>query len=102
MQIYADVINMPVYIAGSEQGPALGAAIFAAVAAGKDKGGYDSLFDASKVMGKLKDVVYRPIPENVAVYQKLFEEYTILHDYFGRGANDVMKRLKTIKKEAAK
>ena len=102
MQIYADVINMPVYIAGSEQGPALGAAIFAAVAAGKDKGGYDSLFDASKVMGKLKDVVYRPIPENVAVYQKLFEEYTILHDYFGRGANDVMKRLKTIKKEAVK
>lgn len=102
MQIYADVINMPVYIAGSEQGPALGAAIFGAVAAGKERGGYDSLFDASQVMGKLKDVVYRPIPENVAVYQKLFEEYTILHDYFGRGANDVMKRLKSIKKEAAK
>ena len=102
MQIYADVINMPVYIAGSEQGPALGAAIFAAVAAGKERGGYNSVFDAAKVMGKLRDTVYRPIPENVAVYQKLFEEYTRLHDYFGRGENDVMKRLKTIKKEAAR
>ena len=50
-------------------------------------------------MGKLKDTVYTPIPENVAIYDKLFAEYKLLHDYFGRGANDVMKRLKKIKKE---
>ena len=42
-----------------------------------------------------------PIPENAAVYDKLFAEYVTLHDYFGRGANDVMKRLKAIKKEQA-
>lgn len=98
MQIYADVINMPIHIAGSAQGPALGSAIFGAVAAGKEAGGYDSVFEAARVMGKLKDTVYKPIPENVAVYDKLFKEYRILHDYFGRGANDVMKRLKEIKK----
>ena len=99
MQIYADIINMPIKISGSSQGPALGSAIFGAVAAGKERGGYDDVFEAASVMGKLKDVVYEPIPENAAIYDKLFAEYTKLHDYFGRGGNDVMKRLKAIKKE---
>jgi len=98
MQIYSDVLNMPIKIAGSEQGPALGSAIFASVAAGKAAGGYDDVFEAARVMGNVKDVVYTPIPENVKVYDKLFAEYRKLHDYFGRGANDVMKRLKEIKK----
>ena len=99
MQIYADVINMPIKIAGSLQGPALGSAIFAAKAAGKAAGGYDDIFEAARAMGKVKDTVYTPIPENAAVYVKLFAEYKTLHDYFGRGANDVMKRLKTLKAE---
>lgn len=99
MQIYADVINMPIKIAGSLQGPALGSAIFAAKAAGKAAGGYDDIFEAARAMGKVKDTVYTPIPENAAVYDKLFAEYKTLHDYFGRGANDVMKRLKTLKAE---
>lgn len=98
MQIYADVLNMPIYIAESEQGPALGSAIFASVAAGKEKGGYDSIVEASKVMGKVKDLAYQPNKENVEIYDKLFSEYRILHDYFGRGENNVMKRLKEIKK----
>ena len=98
MQIYADVIKMPIKIAGSLQGPALGSAIFAAVAAGKSAGGYDSVFEAARVMGNIKETVYEPIAENVEVYDKLFAEYRTLHDYFGRGDNDVMKRLKTIKK----
>lgn len=98
MQIYADVINMPIKIAGTTQGPALGSAIFASVAAGKERGGYDSIFDAIKVMGKVRDTVYYPIPENVKIYDKLFAEYKVLHDYFGRGTNNVMKQLKDIKK----
>jgi len=97
MQIYSDVINMPVKIAGSEQGPALGSAIFASVAAGKDAGGYDSIYEAARVMGNIKDIIYEPIAENVAIYDKLFYEYRILHDYFGRGDNNVMKRLKEMK-----
>lgn len=98
MQIYADVIKMPVKIAGSLQGPALGSAIFGAVAAGKDAGGYDSVFEAARAMGKIKDTVYEPVPENTRRYDQLFREYRTLHDYFGRGGNDVMKRLKEMRK----
>ena len=97
MQIYSDVLNMDVKIAGAAQGPALGSAIFAAVAAGKAVGGYDDVFAAARDMGKVKDLVYHPIAENVAVYNQLFAEYRMLHDYLGRGANDAMKRLKAIK-----
>lgn len=102
MQIYADVTNKPIKISASDQTPALGSAMFGAVAAGKEKGGYDSIFDAAKVMGKVKDEFYTPIPENVEAYKKLYAEYKKLHDYFGRGENDVMKRLKAIKAEARK
>ena len=50
-------------------------------------------------MAHLRDEVYRPIPANQAVYERLCQEYVLLHDYFGRGANDVMKRLKALKVE---
>lgn len=102
MQIYADVTNREIFIGASDQSPALGAAMFGAVAAGAAKGGYDSIFDAAKVMGKVEEKTYKPIPENVEAYKKLYEEFRILHDYFGRGGNDVMKRLKKIKAEAMK
>lgn len=98
MQIYADIIKLPIRIAGSDQGGALGSAIFGSVAAGKGNGGYDSVFDAASKMGKVLDTVYLPIKENSDIYDKLFDEYKILHDYFGKGTNDVMKRLKNIKK----
>jgi len=98
MQIYADVTNMEIKISGSPQTPALGSAMFGAVAAGRENGGYENIVDAAKKMSKLKDKVYIPVKENVAVYDKLFAEYKLLHDYFGRGANDVMKRLKKIRK----
>lgn len=100
MQIYADVTNMEIRISASSQTPALGSAMFGAVAAGKAKGGYDTIEECASVMGKVKAHVYRPIPENVALYDKLYAEYQVLHDYFGRGGNDVMKRLKEIKIEA--
>lgn len=99
MQIYADVTNIPIKIALSDQTPALGAAMFGAVAAGKDKGGYDTIEMAAEKMGGVKDKYYSPIPENVRAYEKLYEIYKELHDYFGRGSNDAMKRLKEIKKQ---
>jgi L-ribulokinase len=98
MQIYSDITNIPIKISGSSQAPALGSAIFGAVAAGAEKGGYDSIFEASNAMGKLKDTVYTPNSENAKIYDKLYAEYKLLHDYFGKGENDVMKRLKEIKK----
>lgn len=98
MQIYADVTGMEIKIAKSNQSPALGSAMFGAVAAGAEKGGYDTIFEAAAAIGGVKEKTYKPIKENSLVYDKLYAEYEILHDYFGRGDNDVMKRLKDIKK----
>jgi L-ribulokinase len=92
-QIYADVTGRPLKLAGSPQAPALGSAIHAAVAAGV----YPNIHVAADKMGKLKAVVVSPIPENQAIYDQLYAEYKTLYDYFGRGANDVMKRLKKIR-----
>ncbi|MCZ8518136.1 MULTISPECIES: ribulokinase [Paenibacillus] len=97
MQIYADVTNREIKIAASTQTPALGAAMFGAVAAGSAQGGYDSIVDAAAAMARVREETFKPIPANVAVYEKLYQEYGKLHDYFGRGGNDVMKRLKAIK-----
>jgi L-ribulokinase len=99
MQIYADVTGREVMVAASKQTPALGSAMFGAVAAGKANGGFDSIFEASQSMAHLREECYRPIPENKAVYDRLFKDYMLLHDYFGRGENNVMKRLKALKVE---
>lgn len=99
MQIYADVTNREIKIADSKQTPAVGAAMFGAVAAGSAKGGYDSIVNAAKAMARVREETFKPIPENVAVYERLYREYRKLHDYFGRGENDVMKRLKALKDE---
>ena len=94
MQIYADVLNRDIRIARSSQTPALGSAIFGAVAAGSQAGGYDSVETAAHAMGGTSSTVYHPITENVEIYKDLYSEYLILHDYFGRGENNVMKRLR--------
>jgi L-ribulokinase len=99
MQIYADVTNREFRVVKSAQAPALGSAMHGAVAAGEAAGGYADIFAASQQMGGLKDVVYRPIAENVVIYEKLYTEYSRLYDYFGRGENDVMKRLRALRRE---
>jgi len=102
MQIYADVIGLPIKLSASKQTPALGSAMFGAVAAGSAAGGYDSIYAAAQKMARLKDEMYFPNPENQKVYEQLYAEYVLLHDYFGRGENNVMKRLKSIKANAKK
>ncbi|MFN8464495.1 MAG: ribulokinase [Caldilineaceae bacterium] len=97
MQIYADVTGRPLKIAGTRQGGAKGSAMHAAVAAGKAAGGYDSIVAATKAMTRLREECYEPQPLAKAVYDRLYAEYITLHDYFGRGGNDVMKRMKAIK-----
>ena len=101
MQIYADVTGRPFKLSASEQTPALGAAMFGAVAAGADAGGHRTIEDAARAMARLKDRGYEPIPGNVAVYDQLYREYLRLHDYFGRGGNDVMKTLRRLRGQAA-
>jgi L-ribulokinase len=100
MQIYADVTGRPFRLSASDQTPALGSAMFGAVAAGAAAGGHATIQDAARAMARLKDLVYEPNPENAAVYDVLYREYTRLHDYFGRGENDVMKTLRRIRAEA--
>ena len=100
MQIYADVTGKEIFIGKSDQAPALGSAMFGAVAAGKERGGFDTIFEAAEAIGKVEDVSYKPNPEAGAVYDKLYAEFKTLHDYFGKGGNDVMKRLKVLKAEA--
>jgi L-ribulokinase len=96
MQLYSDVTRLPLSTIASEQGPALGSAIHAAVAAGE----YANIRDAAEAMGKSNRGVYQPNEESAKAYDRLYAEYEMLHDYFGRGANDVMKRLKNMRREA--
>jgi len=96
MQVYSDVTRLPLSTIASDQGPALGSAIHAAVAAGE----YPDVRAAAATMGKVNRAVYRPIEENSVVYDELYAEYTRLHDWFGRGGNDVMHRLKALQRRA--
>ncbi len=95
MQIYADVLRLPLSLIGSEQGPALGSAIHAAVAAGV----YPDVPTAAKAMGKVHKAVFVPDEARAAAYDALFAEYRHLHDHFGR-AEQTMRRLKRIRREA--
>ncbi len=96
MQIYSDVTRLPLSVIGSDQGPALGSAIHAAVAAGA----YPDVRAASAAMGRVERGVYQPNQDRAKVYDALFAEYSQLHDYFGRGGNDVMHRLRDLRREA--
>lgn len=91
MQIYADAVGLPLSIVPSTQAPALGSAIHAAAAAGA----FSDVRAAAKQMGQRTRNAYRPIPENVAAYDRLYREYVAAHDWFGRG-NQMMRRLRRI------
>ena len=99
LQIYADVTGREFKEAESGHTSALGAAMFGAYAAGRAAGGFDALTDAAKAMAQAKDISYKPNAQHHATYQKLYAEYRRLHDYFGRGENDVMKHLREIRRK---
>ena len=96
MQIYADVTRLPLSVVASEQGPALGSAIHAAVAAGA----YPDVPAAAAVMGAVRRGVVVPDEGAADVYDELYAEYVRLHDHFGRGGNDVMHRLRRLRARA--
>ena len=92
MQICADVLGREITVSEVKMSASKGSAMYAAVAAGV----YKSINEASEILGVREGKLYTPIAENVTAYKKLYEEYLKLHDYFGRGGNDILKRLKSI------
>jgi len=103
MQIYADVLGVPMKISKSAQTCALGSAMYGAVAGGAFK----TINAAQKAMGGLKSTVYKPKKENVEVYNKLYALYKKLHDGFGTkklktNYFDVMKKLLELRAAAHK
>ncbi|WP_332696287.1 ribulokinase [Halalkalibacter lacteus] len=97
MQIYADITNREIKVADSKQTTALGAAMYAAIASGKENGGYDTIFEAAENMARVKEETYVPIPENVSIYDELYKQYLELHDYFGREKYHIMHGLKRLR-----
>jgi len=93
MQIYADVTRRALHLTESEQGPALGSAMHAAVAAGA----YPDIGAASAAMGRVRRDVYVPDDARADAYDALYEHYSRLHDHFGRGGDDVMHALRHIR-----
>ena len=96
MQLSADITGREFHVAASAQAPALGAAMYGAVAAGAAAGGYETIGDAAARMVRPHARTFRPNPAARPVYDELFAEYMGLHDHFGRGGNDVMRRLRAI------
>lgn len=94
MQIYADVLRRPVSLAVSAQGPALGSAVHAAVAAGA----HPDVRAATAAMGRRRRAVYVPDPSRADAYDALFALYRQLHDHFGPG--ELLHRLRGIRNTA--
>jgi L-ribulokinase len=90
MQVYADVLRRPLHLIDSSQGPALGAALHAAVAAGE----HADIHAASEAMGRVRREAYVPDPAAAEAYDELYAHYLRLHDHFGRGGDDVMHALR--------
>jgi L-ribulokinase len=93
MQIYSDVTRHPLHLIDSDQGPALGSAMHAAVAAGA----YPDIHAASAAMGKVRRDVYAPDEARAGAYDALYGHYSRLHDHFGRGGDDVMHALRRVR-----
>ncbi|MEV4576783.1 ribulokinase [Nonomuraea jabiensis] len=94
MQVYADVLRRPLSVIGSDQGPALGSAIHAAVAAGA----YPGIQEAAAAMGKRTEAAYVPDEASADAYDRLYAEYRRLHDFFGDGK--MLHTLRAIRNEA--
>jgi L-ribulokinase len=95
MQVYADVLRRPLSVIGSDQGPALGSAIHAAVAAGA----YPGIEEAASSMGKRTEAAYVPDEARADAYDRLYAEYRRLHDFFGDG--QMLHKLRAIRNEAS-
>jgi L-ribulokinase len=92
MQIYADVLRMPLHVIRSDQGPAVGSAMHAAVAAGA----YVDIHAAAAAMGGVTRDAFVPDERRADAYDALYAHYARLHDHFGRAGDDVMHELRRL------
>jgi L-ribulokinase len=99
MQLTADITRRPVRVAASRQAPALGSALFAAVAAGPGAGGYESIVEASQRMTRPSLEEFVPDEANASVYDDLFQVYRDLHDSLAAD-DSPMRRLRTLQQTA--
>ena len=97
MQCYADVLGRTISVIDSDQGPALGSAMHAAVAAGA----HPDIFAAAAAMGRNRPGVYRPDPARGRAYDELYDVYVSLHDHFGRDRRDLMRALQSMRERVA-
>ncbi len=97
MQLFADIIGLPVKVSAVENGSCLGSAIYG-MAAG---GGFEDLSQAASAMGQGADRIYLPNTEKREIYEILYQEYETLYHYFGQ-ENMIMHRLKERKRKGEK
>ncbi|WP_147534332.1 ribulokinase [Bacillus marasmi] len=101
MQIYADILNMPIQISQSEYAPAIGAAVLGSVAAGKENGGHHNIAEAIEHMAQPFDKTYYPNAESVAIYETLFNYYKEMHNLFGITHVNLMRTLKQLRNRSS-
>ena len=99
MQIFADVLGRDITVTSIEQTTAYGAAMYGMVAAGKERGGFDTFSEASRGLFSGAEKIFRPDMDNHRIYSQLFQYYQRLTDIFGRDCKDVMPALKRIRDE---
>ena len=97
MQIYADVCGIPVYVMGSTEIPARGAALFGAVAAGGGRGGFNSIQEAAVKLAPPLYNIYHPNLQNHSVYDQLYRIYNQLYEYFGVSEVGLIHEIKNIR-----
>lgn len=97
LEVLANVSRMEIKVTETPHTSALGSAMYAAVASGEGRGGYGTIQEAAQKMAHLSKKTYIPNNNDKKTYNRLYSEYTLLHDYFGYGHNNAMKRLNAIR-----
>jgi L-ribulokinase len=101
MQMLADTTGRPVAVAGSPQIPARGSALFGAVAAGAEAGGFDDIVAAVRALAPPVARTYAPDPVAGAVYDEVYAVHRGLHDLLGREHVGWMHGLKELRRRVA-
>jgi L-ribulokinase len=95
LQIFADITNREIKLAASSQTAALGAAMYASVAAGAERGGYNSISEAVSAMSQAGSTTYKPNPENHYVYNRLYTAFKELgSSVAGNGIMQILDELR--------